>query len=445
MTRHVATPRIFGLSRLGALLGGLALSLPAAALTLVVATVNNGHMLQMASLSPEFERAHPNIKLRWITLSEAQLRKAVSSDIATQGRQFDVVTVGMYEVPIWARQGWLTPIHTTPEMEPQDLLPNIREGLSHQGRLYGAPIYGESSMLFYRKDLFARAGLSMPAQPTWSDIAHFAARLHAPKDKVYGICLRAKAGWGENITLLTTIANTHGAQWFDMQWRPQLQTPAWHEALSLYVNLLRRYGPPDAVQRGYNENLALFLAGRCAIWVDATVAAGFLADPGQNPHAQQVGFAPAPVGTTPKGARWLWAWALAIPSDIDAAHTEAAQTFVAWATSRTYIEQVAALRGWGLVPSGTRVSTYANPRFQRAAPWASHELAAIRGADPRNATLPPSPYLGVQFATIPEFAAIGDEVGQRIAEAVAGHLSVDEALALSQRAAQRRMLSATPP
>lgn len=443
MTWLPGTPRV--LVRLAALLAGLALPLPGAALTLVIATVNNGHMLQMTSLSSEFERAHPDIKVRWVTLGEAQLRKAVSSNIVTQGRQFDVVTVGMYEVPIWARQGWLTPIRTTPEMEPQDLLPHIREGLSHQGKLYGAPIYGESSMLFYRKDLFASAGLSMPAQPTWSDIAHFAARLHAPHDKVHGICLRAKAGWGENISLLTTIANTHGGQWFDMQWRPQLQTRAWHEAVEIYVNLLRRYGPPDAVQRGYNENLALFLAGRCAIWVDATVAAGFLADPEQNPSAQQVGFAPAPVGTTPKGARWLWAWALAIPSDIDAAHTEAAQTFVAWATSRAYVERVAALRGWGLVPSGTRVSTYANPRFQRAAPWARHKLTAIRGADPRNATLPPSPYLGVQFVTIPEFAAIGDEVGQRIAEAVAGHLSVDEALALSQRAAQRRMLSATPP
>lgn len=432
-------------SRLGALLIGVLAPLHGHAITVVIATVNNGHMLQMAALSPEFERTHPDIQIRWVTLSETQLRKAVSSNIATQGRQFDVVTVGMYEVPIWARQGWLTPIRATPQLDIQDLLPSIREGLSHQGKLYGAPIYGESSMLFYRMDLFARAGLTMPAQPTWSDIAAFAARLHAPQDKVHGICLRAKAGWGENMSLLTTIANTHGAQWFDMQWRPQLQSRAWHDAVSLYVDLLRRHGPSDAVQRGYNENLALFLAGQCAIWVDATVAAGFLSDPEQNPHAQQVGFAPAPIGTTPKGARWLWAWALAIPSDIDAAHAEAAQTFVAWATSRAYIERVAALRGWGLVPAGTRMSTYANPRFQRAAPWASHELAAIRGADPRNATLPPSPYLGVQFVTIPEFAAIGDEVGQRIAEAVAGQLSVDDALALGQRAAQRRMLSATLP
>lgn len=417
----------------------------ALAVTLVVATVNNGHMLQMQSLSPEFERAHLDIKVRWVTLSEAQLRKSVSSNILTQGRQFDVVTVGMYEVPIWARRGWLTPILTDPAAGAEDLLPNIREGLSHQGKLYGAPIYGESSMLFYRKDLFDRARLTMPEQPSWADIALFAARLHDPQGKVHGICLRAKAGWGENVTLVTTIANTFGGQWFDMRWKPQLETRAWRTALGLYVDLLRRYGPADAVDRGYNENLSLFLAGRCAIWVDATVAAGYLVDREQSLLAQTVGFAQAPVGTTPKGSHWLWAWALAIPSDIDAAHAAAAQKFVTWATSRAYIKRVAELRGWGLVPSGTRISTYSNPQFRRAAPWASHELEAIRRADPRDATLPPSPYLGVQFATIPEFAAIGDEVGQWIAEAVAGRLSVEEALARAQRSAQRRMLIAAPP
>lgn len=300
-------------------------------------------------------------------------------------------------------------------------------------------------MLFYRKDLFDRARLTMPAQPSWADIALFAARLHDPQGKVHGICLRAKAGWGENVTLVTTIANTFGGQWFDMRWKPQLETPAWRTALGLYVDLLRRYGPADAVDRGYNENLSLFLAGRCAIWVDATVAAGYLVDREQSLLAQTVGFAQAPVGTTPKGSHWLWAWALAIPSDIDAAHAAAAQKFVTWATSQAYIKRVAELRGWGLVPSGTRISTYSNPQFRRAAPWASHELEAIRRADPRDATLPPSPYLGVQFATIPEFAAIGDEVGQWIAEAVAGRLSVEEALARAQRSAQRRMLIAAPP
>ena len=407
--------------------------------TLVIATVNNAHMLALQTLSREFEKAHPDIRLRWITLPEADLRKAVSSDLQTQARQFDVVTIGMYEVPVFAKRGWLMPIRPPSDYDTGDLIRNVREGLSYRNELYAAPVYGESSMLYYRKDLFARAGLKMPAQPTWSEVATFAARLHDPARQVHGICLRGTPGWGGNMTLVATMVNTFGGQWFDMQWRPQLQSPAWRNAVSLYVDLLRRHGPADAIARGYNENLELFNAGRCALWVDATVAAGFVTDRRLNPRAEDIGFAPAPVAITSKGSHWLWAWALAVPTGGDERHSHAAQTFVAWATSREYIRLVAATRGWGLVPTGTRRSTYAEPGFQRAAPWASPELTAIRSANPRDATLPPSPYLGVQFAAIGEFAPIGDAVGQAIADAVSGRIDVDAALARSQSVAQRYM------
>lgn len=405
--------------------------------SLVVATVNNGHMLQLQTLSQEFERTHPNIKIRWVTLPEGELRQAVSSDIQTQMHRFDVVTVGMYEVPIWAERGWLAPIKAPPGYGIEDLIESVRQGLSYKGQLYAAPFYGESSMLYYRKDLFAKAGLTMPAQPTWADMATFAARLNDPAAQVHGICLRARPGWGENMALVSTMANVFGGQWFDMQWRPQLQSPAWHQAVALYVDLLKRYGPPDATERGYNENLELFNAGRCAIWLDATVAAGFVVDRQLNAHAAHVGFAPAPTAVTHKGAHWLWAWALAIPQGTSGTRASAAQAFVAWASSRDYIRLAATKWGWGRVPSGTRISTYAEPRFQQTAPWSASELDAIRKANPHDATLHPNPYLGVQFAAINEFALIGNSFGQAIADAVRGHTSVEGALARGQAAAQR--------
>jgi len=408
---------------------------------LIIATVDNGHMQTLQTLSREFENAHPDVRLRWVTLPEAELRRAVHSDLQTQARQFDLVTIGMYETPVFARRGWLQPIRSPSGNHHQDLIDNIREGLSHRGALYATPFYGESSMLYYRKDLFAKAGLKMPARPTWSEVTRFAAQLHDPQGEVHGICLRGKPGWGENMTLVATMVNAFGGQWFDMQWHPQLQTPAWREAVSLYVDLLRRHGPPDAVERGYNGNLELFNKGHCALWVDATVAAGFISDPKLNPRAAHVGFAPAPVAVTHKGSHWLWAWAFAVPSHIDKARAEKAQTFAAWATSREYVRLVAATHGWGLVPAGSRQSTYAEPAFQRVAPWAKHELEAIRSADPRDATLNPSPYLGVQFAAIPEFAPIGDAVGRAIADAVNGRTSIDSALARGQSIANRFMAS----
>lgn len=415
-------------------------------LSLVVATVDNAHMLELAALSPEFERLHPDIKLRWVKLREDELRRAIQSDVKTQMNRFDVLTVGMYEVPIWAREGLLLPLTLPPDYEVDDLIDNIREGLTHKGLLYAAPFYGESSMTYYRRDLFAKAGLSMPAQPTWSDIAAFAAKLHDPRSQVNGICLRGRPGWGENMTLIATMANAFGGQWFDMQWQPRLNSPAWRQAVSLYIDLLRRYGPADAAMRSYNGNLDLFNAGRCAIWVDATVAAAFVVNPALNPRAADVGFAPAPAELTSKGSRWLWSWALAVPRGIDSARAKAAQTFVAWATSRAYVQLVAARKGWGLVPAGNRKSTYAIRSFKQAAPWAVHELDAIQGADPHDATLNPSPYVGIQFAAIRQFASIGDGFGRAIADALEGRVTVEAALSRGQTIAERQLaLEQLPP
>jgi len=434
----------FGVRRAGLLVAALALSGwagPAAAATatteLVVATVNNAHMLQMQQLSRHFEAQNPDLRLKWVTLEEGQLRQRVTADIARRGGEFDVTTIGMLEAPVWGRQGWLMPLQLPASYDVDDLLPNIRAGLSHGGRLYAAPFYGESSMLMLRTDLLAQAGLALPVRPTWVQVATLAARLHRPEQGVYGICLRGKPGWGENITLLSTMVNAFGGQWFNMAWQPQLDSKPWRDATTLYADLLRRYGPPGPTTNGYNELLALFMAGRCAMWVDATVAASSVSDPRVSQVAQRVAFLPAPGQVTTKGSHWLWAWALAIPAG--SRHAEAAQRFVAWATSRDYIRLAAAEAGWARVPTGTRRSTYATPEFQAAAAFATAEKLAIDSANPNDSTLARSPYVGVQFATIAEFQSIGSAVGQQVSAVVAGRSSVEAALKAAQDITEREM------
>jgi len=417
---------------------GLALTAGAHAATeLVIATVNNGHMIEMQKLSPEFEKANPDIKLKWVTLEEGTLRQRVTTDIATKGGQFDVMTIGMYETPIWGKKGWLQALNPGADYDVDDLLPAMRDGLSVDGKLYAAPFYGESSMLMYRKDLADKAGFKMPERPTWEQVREFAGKVHDPAGGVYGICLRGKPGWGDNMAFLSTMVNTWGGQWFDMNWKPQIDTPPWHEAISFYVDMMNKYGPPGASSNSFNENLALFNAGKCGAWVDATIAASFVSDPKQSKVADKVAFAQAPVAKTPKGANWLWAWALAIPSGSQ--KVDAARKFVLWATSKDYIKTVAEHNGWGAVPTGTRKSTYDNPEFLKAAVFATEEKKAIDSANAHDATLPKSPYVGVQFAAIPEFQAIGLAVGQQISAALAGSATVDRALKAGQTVAERQM------
>jgi sorbitol/mannitol transport system substrate-binding protein len=407
---------------------------------LVIATVNNGHMIEMQKLGKHFEQANPGTKLKWVTLEEGVLRQRVTTDIATKGGQFDVMTIGMYETPIWGKKGWLNELKPDAAYDIDDLLPAMRNGLSVDNKLYAAPFYGESSMLMYRADLVQKAGATMPSNPTWEQVRDVAAKIHDPKAGVYGICLRGKPGWGDNMAFFTTMVNTFGGQWFDMSWKPQLDSKPWKDAATFYADLLKKYGPPGSSANSFNEILALYNEGKCGMWIDATIAASFITDPKQSKVADKVAFAQAPTAVTPKGANWLWAWALAIPAG--SKNAAEAQKFITWATSKDYIQLVAKEKGWAAVPTGTRKSTYASPEFQKAAKFAEAEKKAIDTANPNDSTLPKSPYVGVQFAAIPEFQAIGIAVGQQMSAVLAGKATVDQALAAGQTAAEREMKKA---
>ncbi len=411
--------------------------------TLTIATVNNSDMIRMQRLSKTFESQHPDIQLNWVVLEENVLRQRLTTDIATQGGQFDVLTIGMYEAALWGAKGWLQPMQDLPAAyDLDDVFPSVREGLSVKGTLYALPFYAESSMTYYRTDLFQAAGLSMPERPTWEQIGAFAARLNKPEQEQYGLCLRGKAGWGENMALITTLANSYGARWFDEQWQPEFSGPEWKNALSFYVDNMKKSGPPGASSNGFNENLALFNSGKCAIWVDASVAGSFVTDQSQSKVAQQVGFTYAPHQVTDKGSVWLYSWSLAIPASSKA--KDAAKTFTTWATSKEYAALVAEKDGIANVPPGTRASTYSQA-YMSAAPFARITLESLKAVDPSKPTLKPVPYIGIQLVTIPEFQAIGTQVGKLFSAALIGQTTVDQALAAAQQSTEREMKRAGYP
>ncbi|HBM58117.1 ABC transporter substrate-binding protein [Salipiger marinus] len=422
-------------------MGALCTAAAAQSTTITVATVNNGDMIRMQGLMDAFNEAHPDITVEWVTLEENVLRQRVTQDVATKGGQFDVMTIGTYEVPIWGERGWLVSLDDLPESyDVDDILPAIRGGLTVDGSLYAAPFYGESSMVMYRRDLMEAAGMEMPDAPTWEFIKEAAAAMTDKGNEVYGICLRGKAGWGENMAFLSAMANSYGARWFDMDWKPQFDSEEWKATLTDYLELMNEYGPPGASSNGFNENLALFQSGKCGMWIDATVAASFVTNPDESTVADQVGFALAPDNGLGKRGNWLWAWNLGIPAGTQ--NEEAAKTFVEWATSKEYTALVAEKEGWANVPPGTRQSLYDNQEYLDAAPFAQMTLESINAADPQNPTVDDVPYVGVQFVAIPEFQGIGTAVGQQFSAALAGQVSAEQALSMAQQLTEREMTRA---
>ncbi|KPV92629.1 MULTISPECIES: sugar ABC transporter substrate-binding protein [Pseudoalteromonas] len=412
--------------------------------TITIATVNNGDMITMKELSNHFEEQNPDISLKWVTLEENILRQRVTTDVATKGGQYDVMTIGTYEVPIWGKQNWLTELDNLGEnYDVDDLLPAIRSGLTIDNKLYAAPFYGESSMVMYRTDLMEKAGLEMPNAPTWSFIQKAAKAMTNKDEGVYGLCLRGKAGWGENVALITSMANSFGARWFDENWKPQFNTPEWKATLQYYVDVMKESGPAGSSANGFNENLALFQTGKCGIWIDATVAGAFVTNKKDSEVADKVGFALAPDNGLGKRGNWLWSWTLAIPSS--SKKSDAAMKFISWATSKEYSQLVADNKGWAKVPPGTRASLYENEQYMNAAPFAQITLDSINSADPKNPTVKPVPYVGIQFVAIPEFQGIGTAVGQQFSAALTGQMTVEQALNTSQRLVERTMRKARYP
>lgn len=399
---------------------------------LTIAIVNNGHMINMQKVAEAYT-AKTGVKLNWVSLEEGVLREQVTSDTATGGGQYDIINIGMQEAPIWGKKGWIEPLEFGAEYDMDDMLPAIRNGLSADGTLYAAPFYGESSMVMYRKDLTDAAGVTIKDNDSWDNIKAAAAAINNPEKGIYGICLRGKPGWGDNMAFVTTMVNSFGGAWFDKDMKPTIDSPQWKAAINFYVDLLRSYGPPGSEGNSFNEILALYNEGKCGMWIDATIAASFLKVPG-------VAYAQSPNAGNPVGANWLWAWAMAVPAGTK--NADEAKKFIEWATSKDYILAVANHPefGWGSVPTGTRKSTYAYPEFQAAAPFAAAELKAIETAAPEATDL--KPYVGVQFAAIPEFPEVGGAVAQEIAAALTGAKSVDEALAAAQSAADKIMSEA---
>jgi sorbitol/mannitol transport system substrate-binding protein len=412
--------------------------------TITVAVTANPLMTTIEKLTPAgFEATHPGIKVKFVTYDENTERADVEKDVAAHGGQYDVVMIGPNDIASWAKNGWIDDLTSDASSDASydvgDLLPAIKQALSSDGKLYAVPFYGESSFLMYRKDLLAAAGVTMPANPTWDQVAAIADKLNNPSGGVAGICLRGLTGWGDNLASFDTVVNTFGGQWFDTNWNAELTSPAFEAAANFYVDLIKKDGEPGAGNDSFNECLTSMEQGKSAMWYDATVAASTI-DAAPSPIAGKLGFAPAPVDKT-AASGWLWSWALA--QEAASKNKSAAWQFMDWATSKTYIAYDASKNGWAAVPPGTRTSTYSNPSYQAAASdFAALTLKQINSANVIQPGVDPQPVPGVQYVGIPEFEDFGQKVSAELTAAIEGQESVSTFLQKSQQIAQQAVIDA---
>ncbi|MFP1627960.1 ABC transporter substrate-binding protein [Streptomyces sp. 5K101] len=403
-----------------------------------VLMVNNPQMVQLQKLTARNFTKETGIEVNFTVLPENDVRDKISQDFSHQAGQYDIATISNFEVPFFAENGWLRPLDAYADkdtaFDQDDILDPVAQSLTHKGTVYAEPFYGESSFLMYRKDVFAAKGLTMPARPTWRQVAALAAQADGAERGMNGICLRGLPGWGEVVAPLTTVVNTMGGTWFTKDWQAELDSPEFTRATEFYVNLVRRHGQAGAAQSGYAECLNNMTQGKTAMWYDATAGAGSLEAAG-SPVKGRIGYVPAPVERTDSSG-WLytWAWGMQKASK----KPDKAWKFISWASGKEYEELVGRTSGWADVPAGKRASTYDHPAYLKAAgAFAEVTEKAIAAADPLDPGTQPRPAAGIQFVGIPEFTDLGTRVSQEISAAIAGRQSVPQALKTSQSLAEK--------
>jgi sorbitol/mannitol transport system substrate-binding protein len=415
----------------GAVSTGTGTGAAAGSVTLNLATVNNGQMKDMEKLKTEYESANPGVKVNFQVMEESDLRSAVTADVASGAGQYDIVTIGAYETPQWGANGWLqdltSDLKSDSAYDVDDILPPVRDALTHDGKLYAVPFYGESSILMYNKELLDKAGVKLGTNPTWQEVA--AAAKKVKTNDMAGICMRGKPGWGDLFAPLTTVVQTFGGNWYDNQWNATVDTPEWKNAVTFYKTMLDESGEKDPVSYSFNECLTALKEGKAAMWADASVAASML-EADDSPVKGKMGYAHMPVDKT-KESGWLWSWNLAIPATTK--HKDAALKFVKWATSKDYIKLVGQKIGWSNVPPGSRTSTYELPEYKEAAKaYAPITLEVMSAVNPKQPGVNPQSWVGIQYVSIPEFQDVGNKCAQYVADYLANRSSVDDALAKCQ-------------
>jgi sorbitol/mannitol transport system substrate-binding protein len=404
-----------------------------------VLMVGNSQMVDIQGLTAANFTKDTGIKVNFTVLDENSLRAKVQDDVANKTGAYDVVTIGAYEIPIWSKNNWLHEVSSYADkdsaFDKADLLKRMVEVASgSDGKLYGIPFYGESSMLMYRKDLLAAKGVTMPEHPTWDQVAAAAAKVKDKSKGIAGICLRGLKGWGEMFAPLTTVVNTFGGTWFEKDWTAKVNAPEFTDAVTFYTNLVKQDGEPDPQTAGFAECQNAMGQGKAAMWYDATSGAGKLEDTTQSKVAGKLGFAYAPVKMT-QYSGWLWSWDWAMPSTTKKADT--AWKFISWASSKKYENLVGTKLGWSRVPDGKRASTYEIPEYQKAnAAYYKLVEDSINHADPNNPGVQPRPAPGVQYVGIAEFADLGTRVSEYVDDVLLNKSSVKSALDKGQSDAE---------
>ncbi|GAB1482320.1 sugar ABC transporter substrate-binding protein [Treponema sp.] len=292
-----------------------------------------GEMLK--SVIPEYER-QTGVKVFIESYDENQLTQKLTTEFATRASTVDVfMTRPLQEGKMFFRNGWYEQLdsnlknsrRTPASYDFADYTRSSVDAVTYKKGLYSFPLVTEWQVLYYRTDLFNKAGLKPPTNI--EELLAAAKRLHDPANGIYGIVSRGQRGAA--VTQFSSYLYNHGGD-FLVDGKATIDTPAAIEALKFYGKMLKDYGPPGVTNMSWAQGQALFQAGKVAMWTDASVFLGNLTDPAKSQVSDSVGVAMLPSGPKANAPFIVVSWAMALSKQ--SKNKDLAYDFLLWATNK---------------------------------------------------------------------------------------------------------------
>jgi multiple sugar transport system substrate-binding protein len=344
-------------------------------------------------------------------------------ELATGAVAYDVMFVSGDAAARIARAGWAqslekyvaNPRLTGPEFRREDFIPTFLRILSPKGELIGLPYTGESTVLYYRTDLFEKAGIKQPPN-TLEELEAIAQKIHSQETPAWAV--RARRGQGLNIFIWSQWLWSYGGRYFDEKMRPVLNSPEAVRATQKYAELLRKYGPVGFADITHHDIVySQFTQGKLGMFIDASVWSGVLNDSSKSKIVGKWSTATVPMGPAGRFPA-VNAQGMMIPAG--AKNKEAAWLFLQWFTSRdTQWKRAVKVEG---ERSGdvTRQSVYQDPEYRNIYGGQNWIESTFEGA--RIARIDYRPF------QLPEWVQIGDILGIAVQDVIAGKQGAKEAL-----------------
>jgi multiple sugar transport system substrate-binding protein len=343
----------------------------------------NQHPWQ-AAIQPffgEFEQL-TGIKVVAESFPEAQFRNKVLIELASGAGSADAfMLTPNQEGNLYLKSGWLEPLApyianrslTPTDYALNDFFPSTSKAVSIGGALVGLPLQQETTMLFYRKDLFAKYNIAVPRN--FAQLEKAAKALNG-KDGVNGIGLRGKGA--SSTSQLAPYMYGFGGEWLTDDRAANFNAKAWQDALTYYTGMLKESGPQGATQMSWPEITALFGQGKLAMFTDGSLFKSVVDDAKSSTVAGKVGYAPFPAGPGGKRTPVVITWGLSMSKA--SKNKNATWLFMQWATNKQN-QLRALLEG---VPAARR-SVWKDPKFtssDKNPEWTKVNLEQIGIANP---------------------------------------------------------------